>query len=80
MKVLEKTNRLVKLLQALEKGWTIDEPVLFGRMGQHFPNTDHEVYHFVLRNKRGKTTLLSLPSTPELLAFLSENNIRVRSI
>ena len=81
MKVIEKSDCLVKLLEALERGWEIDEPVLFGSIWHSCPGTKGNVYHLVLRNKKaGKTTLLTLPASPELRAFLAEKNIQVSSL
>jgi hypothetical protein len=68
-------NRFGQLLDTLANGWEIEEPVLLGarwRTG---------AYHFVLRKRaEDKTTLLSLPPSPELLVFLSEHKINVKAI
>jgi hypothetical protein len=70
-------NRFVQLVSALEGGWEIEEPVLLGAMWRSKSNGDG-TYHFVLRNRReDKTTLMSLPPSPQLLVFLSENRINV---
>lgn len=81
MKVIENSNCLLKLLETLERGWKIDEPVLFGSIWHPCPGTNGNVYHVVLRNKKaGKTILLSLSASPELCAFLAEMNIQVKSL
>ena len=70
-------NRFTQLLKALQTGWEIDEPVLLGKLW-HTAVDGQSAYHFVLKNKADeKTTLLSLKPSPQLLAFLAENNIRV---
>jgi hypothetical protein len=73
-------NRFTQLISALEGGWEIEEPVLLGAMWK--PAADSGgAYHFVLRNKaEDKTTLLSLPPSPQLLVFLSENKINVSAV
>ncbi len=68
----------LQLIEALEKGWEIEEPVLLGAMWRN--NDEHRdgVYHFVLRQKReDKTTLMSLPPSPQLLMFLAENGLQI---
>jgi hypothetical protein len=71
----ETNNRFGQLINTLAEGWEIEEPVLLGarwRTG---------AYHFVLRKRiEDKTTLLSLPPSPELLVFLSERKINVKAI
>lgn len=75
MKVIGEGSRFGQLLDNLAVGWEIEEPVLLGarwRAG---------AYHFVLRHKaQDKTTLLSLPPSPELLVFLAEHKISVKAI
>ena len=74
----ETTNRFQQLLEAVQRGWVIDEPVLLGAMWRSSSSANDIVYHFVLRNEvEDKTTLLSFPSSSQLLAFLSENSIQV---
>ena len=81
MKVIENSDCLLKLLEALERGWEIDQPVLFGSMWHPCPGTKGNVYHIVLRNKKeGKTILLSLSASPELRTFLAEGKIQVKSL
>lgn len=73
-------NRFTQLIRALEGGWEIEEPVMLGAMWRPTTN-DAGTYHFVLRNKiEDKTTLLSLPPSPQLLVFLSENKIDVSAV
>jgi hypothetical protein len=73
--MIDKIDRFGQLLDSLAEGWEIEEPVLLGarwRTG---------AYHFVLRNKsQDKTTLVSLPPSPELLVYLSEHKISVKAI
>jgi hypothetical protein len=72
-------NRFSQLVNALNMGWEIEEPVLLGAMWR---KSDHNgTYHFVLRNRtEDKTTLMSLPPSPQLLVFLSENKINVNTV
>lgn len=73
-------NRFVQLISALEGGWEIEEPVLLGAMWHSQPTGDG-TYHFVLRNySEDKTTLMSLPPSPQLLMFLAENRISVSAM
>jgi hypothetical protein len=80
MGTLADKNRFSHLISALNGGWEIDEPVLLGAMWRVSDEGDG-TYHFVLRNKReDRTTLLSLPASPQLLMFLSENRINVNTL
>ncbi len=73
-------NRFIQLISALERGWEIEQPVLLGAMWRS-PAGGDGTYHFVLRNKNeDKTTLMSLPPSPQLLVFLSENRINVSAL
>jgi len=81
MEVDKPDDRFRQILKCFDRGWEIDEPVMVGNLWQTTPYVTGELYHFVLRNKReDQTTLLSLPSSPELLAFLSEHQIRLNSL
>ncbi len=67
-----------QLVEALEMGWEIEEPVLLGAMWRTDDANRAGVYHFVLRQKKAdKTTLLSLPPSPQLLMFLAQNSLQV---
>lgn len=69
--------RFVQLMKALAAGWEIDEPVLI-RATWRETNSASGTYHFVLRQKtQDRTTLLSLPPSPELLTFLANRKISV---
>lgn len=69
--------RFVQLMKALAAGWEIDEPVLV-RATWRETNSTSGTYHFVLRQKtQDRTTLLSLPPSPELLTFLANRKISV---
>ncbi len=69
--------RFLQLIKALDAGWEIDEPVLI-RSTWRAPTDASGTYHFVLRQKANdKTTLLSLPPSPQLLAFLADNKISI---
>ena len=69
----QEPNRFKHLIKTLDDGWEIEEPVLLGALWRT------GAYHFVLRKKaEDKTTLVSLLPSPELLVFLSENNIQVK--
>ena len=73
-------DRFVRLLEALESGWEIEEPVLIRAT---WSRADHEsgVYHFVLRKPaEDKTNLLSLPPSAKLLDFLATNQISVTGL
>ena len=81
METAKVRDGLKRLLEAIESGWKIDQPVLLGEMWRANSSGEHKVYHFVLRNKSAsKTTMLSLPPSPALQLFLSENNIQVNSL
>lgn len=70
-------TRFWQLIKALDAGWEIDEPVLIRATWRTATETSG-TYHFVLRQKGDdKTTLLSLPPSPELLAFLADNKINI---
>lgn len=80
MEIVKDNKRFAQLLKTLEAGWEIEEPVLLGAMWRPAAETSG-AYHFVLKNKAdGKTTLLSLPPSPQLLLFLAENNINVSAL
>ncbi|MCL4301532.1 MAG: hypothetical protein KJ077_37875 [Anaerolineae bacterium] len=69
--------RFTQLMKALAAGWEIDEPVLIRSTWREITHPSG-TYHFVLRQKaQDKTTLLSLPPSPELLTFLAERKISV---
>jgi hypothetical protein len=74
-------NRFTQLISALSTGWEIEEPVLLGAMWRPTNADGHGTYHFVLRHRaEDKTTLLSLPPSPQLLVFLLENKINVNAV
>lgn len=74
-------NRFTQLISALSTGWEIEEPVLLGAMWRPSSEDGQGTYHFVLRHRaEDKTTLLSLPPSPPLLGFLSENKINVNAV
>ena len=80
MEMTKEKNRFIQLLLSMQAGWEIEEPVMLDSMWHTGPEAKSCVYHFVLRNKvEDKTTLFSLPPSPQLLAFLSENRILVNS-
>jgi hypothetical protein len=77
MENIKQDSRFVQLIKALEAGWEIDEPVLM-RSTWRTAMEASGTYHFVLRQKAcDKTTLLSLPPSPELLSFLAHNKISI---
>jgi hypothetical protein len=81
METMKEKNRFLQLLEYMKEGWEIDEPVLAGAMWYTGVKANDSTYHFVLRNKaEDQTSLLSLPSSPQLLAFLSEQSLQVNSI
>lgn len=80
MNLIKDTDRFHRLMEALESGWEIEEPVLIRAT---WSNTGEErgVYHFVLRKKaEDKTNLLSLPPSARLLDFLAERRINVTGL
>lgn len=71
--------RFLHLIKALDAGWEIDQPVLIRSTWRTATETSG-TYHFVLKQKaHDKTTLLSLPPSPELLAFLADHKINIAS-
>ena len=73
-------ERFTQLVEALQTGWEIEEPVLLGNNWRD-RRPQNGVYHFILKNKvEDKTTMLSLPPSPNLLVFLRENNIAINSL
>lgn len=80
MEIVKEKDRFSHLIEAIRSGWEIEPPVLLGAMW-HTSSGRGGVYHFVLRNKsEDKTTLLSLPPSPQLLVFLAEHNINVSAL
>ena len=80
MKLVSENDRFVRLLDALEAGWEIEEPVLI-RATWNRIEADTGVYHFVLRKKaEDKTNLLSLPPSARLLDFLATHQINVTGL
>ena len=80
MTLLKDKGRFTQLVEALQSGWEIEEPVLLGTTWRNKNGMDG-VYHFILRNKiEDKTTMVSLPPSPNLLVFLHENNIVINSL
>lgn len=77
MEFITNNNRFNQLLQAIDSGWEIEEPVLLGAMWRA-TSDDEGAYHFVLRNRHeDKTTMMSLPPSSQLLLFLADNNISI---
>ncbi len=73
-------DRFIRLLEALEAGWEIEEPVLI-RATWNPSNEQSGVYHFVLRKRtEDKTNLLSLPPSAKLLDFLATHQISVTGL
>ena len=80
MKLVKENDRFTRLLEALDSGWEIEEPVLI-RATWNRADNDSGVYHFVLRKKaEDKTNLLSLPPSAKLLDFLATNQINVTGL
>ena len=81
MTTIHNEDRFGILVQALETGWEIEEPVLLGAMWQDSALERSGVYHFVLRNiQKDSKKMISLPPSSPLLLFLSENRILVSQI
>ena len=77
---IKERNRFARLIEALEAGWEIEEPVLI-RATWNNNDSIGGVYHFILRKKsEEKTNILSLPPSAELLRFLATNRISVTSL
>ena len=80
MKLVKENDRFIRLLEALDSGWEIEEPVLIRATWNRTAN-ESGVYHFVLRKKaEDKTNLLSLPPSAKLLDFLATNHINVTGL
>jgi len=80
MQAIKKETRFIQLTKALELGWEIEEPILLGSTWNKVAEGSG-TYHFVLRNKgEDKTTLLSLPPSPQLMVFLADNNFHIRAM
>jgi hypothetical protein len=72
-------NGLKQLLTAIEHDWEIDEPVLCGTMWSS--KTNYNIYHFILKHKTLATTsLLSIPTSTDLSAYLTQQNIQVSQL
>ena len=81
MRTLRNKERFTQLIDALHKGWEIEEPVLLGTSWVNNNSSRRGVYHFVLRSRgEDKTTMISLPPSPELLVFFHENDISINSL
>lgn len=81
MGIVKNKERFTQLVEALQTGWEIEEPVLLGSTWRNIHGERDGVYHFILRNRvEDKTTMLSLPPSPKLLVFLHENNIAINSL
>jgi hypothetical protein len=76
----KEASRFLQLIKALDAGWEIDQPVLLRATWRTIAD-ESGAYHFILRQKADdRTTLLSLPPSPELLAFLADNKISISTI
>ena len=81
MENIKQDSRFAQLIKALAAGWEIDEPVIEGAMWHTGSEASRGIYHFVLRNKgEDKTSLLSLPASSQLLAYLTEHTVRVTAL
>ena len=79
-KIMIDGSRFTQLIKALEGGWEIEEPVLLGSMWRSAGNGSG-TYHFILKNRgEEKTTLMSLPPSPQLMVFLHENNFNINAV
>ena len=68
---------LLRLKRALNRGWSLEEPVLLGAEASPLPY-EGGTYHFVLRSEAdNRTETISLPPSSELLLFLSELNVSI---
>jgi hypothetical protein len=65
----------LKLLAALDAGWQIEPPV-YARPRWGSAHAGRQIYHFILR-WRQSITMISVPDSPGLLAFLEEHQIAV---
>ena len=80
MEIVQDKSRFMQLIEALQTGWEIEEPVLLGAMGSQVAGKNG-TYHFILRKKaEDKTTLVSLPPSPQLLVFLAENSLDINAL
>jgi hypothetical protein len=81
MRTLKNKERFAQLIDSLQQGWQIEEPVLLGTSWGNNGGSKEGMYHFILRNRvEDKTTMISLPPSPKLLVFLHENNLNINSL
>jgi hypothetical protein len=80
MEIIKDSDRFARLMEALNSGWEIDEPVLI-RATWDNKGDSRGVYHIVLRKKaEDKTNLMSLAPSAKLLNYLAENRISVTGL
>ena len=53
MEMIKENNRFAQLVEALERGWEIQEPVMLGTLWQTTTGGSTGAYHFVLRHQAG---------------------------
>lgn len=77
---LKPKNPFIQLVEALQTGWEIQEPILLGAVRDSETSNEQGVYHFVLCQEQNKhTALMSLPPSPQLLMFLANHRLQVRA-
>jgi hypothetical protein len=80
MSLNDDNRKFSRLLEALEAGWEIEEPVLSQMFWSHGTNVNG-VYHVVLhRTAKDEINLLNLPPSRQLLNFLTDHQISVTPI
>jgi hypothetical protein len=75
--MIDISDRYDKLIQALETGWEVEEPVLSGYIGRW----RDPFYHFFLRKPNEKRTrLVSVPDSESLQHFLASRKFVVTQV
>lgn len=75
-------DRFNELINFLEVGWEIEEPILKGvPASSNLAAEWARFYHFVLRRASGEhTRLVTVPDSHSLRQFLAANNFRINQL
>jgi hypothetical protein len=75
--MIDINDRYEKLIQALETGWEVEQPVLTGHIGRQ----RDPFYHFFLRKpSENRTRLVSVPDSDLLRGFLARQNFVINQV
>ena len=75
--MIDISDRYEKLIQALETGWEVEQPVLTGFIGRQ----QDPFYHFFLRKaSENRTRLVSVPDSDSLRGFLASQNYVINQV